>query len=66
MRNKTRNYASRNIKRHHINEVDETGSASDEEFNQKDELIDQEGIEEVNFPYSKFTEEEDLAYYNND
>ena len=23
-----------------------------------------EEMEEVNFPYSKFTEEEDLAYYN--
>ena len=28
--------------------------------------MDQEGIEEVNFPYSEFTEEEDLAYYNDD
>ena len=67
-RNKGRNNASRNVKRHQINEVDEASLVSDEDFHQEEDEFntDYEGIEEINFPYSEFTEEEDLAYYNND
>ena len=63
-RNKNRSYAPRNAKGNQINKVEETGSASEEEFSQEEEFMDQEGIEEVNFPHSEFTQEEDLAYYN--
>ena len=59
-------YMPRNNKSSQINEVEETGSASKEEFSQEEDFMDQEGIEEVNFLYSEFTEEEDLTYYNDD
>ena len=51
-RNKDRSYMPINNKGSQINKVEETGSASKEEFSQEEELIDHEEIEEVNFPYS--------------
>ena len=67
-RNKGRNNVSRNVKRHQINEEDEASLVSNEDFHHEEEEIntDYKGIEEINFPYSEFTEEEDLAYYNDD
>ena len=61
-----RNNASRYTKKHQINEVDEVNSVNDEDYQYDEENVntDYEGIEEINFPYSEFTEEEDLAYYN--
>ena len=46
--------------------MDETNSVNDEDYQytEKDVNTDYEGIEEINFPYSEFTEEEDLGYYN--
>ena len=65
-RNKGRNNASRNIKRHQINKIDEANLVSDEDFHYEEEDVNTEceGIEEINFPHSEFTEEEYLAYYN--
>ena len=62
-----RNNALRYTKKHQINEVDEANSVNDEDYQYKEENVntDYEGIEEINFPYSKFTEEEYLTYYNN-
>ena len=61
-----RNNASRYTKKHQINEVDEADSVNDEDYQYKEENVntDYKGIEEINFPYSEFTEEEDLTYYN--
>ena len=61
-----RNNALRYTRKHQINEVDEADSINNEENQYIEEDInkDYEGIEEINFPYSKFTEKEDLAYYN--
>ena len=56
-----RNNASRYTRKHQINEVDE---AEENQYDEEDVNTDYEGIEEINFPYSEFTEEEDLAYYN--
>ena len=64
-RSKNKGYHQNN-KGNQINEVEDTGSASDEEFSQDKDHMDRGGIEEVNLPYSEFTEEEDLAYYNDD
>ena len=46
--------------------MDEANSVNDEDYQYDEENVntDYEGIEEINFPYSEFTEEEDLAYYN--
>ena len=45
--------------------MDETNSVNDEDYQYDEEMsTDYEGIEEINFPYSEFTEEEDLTYYN--
>ena len=57
-----KNNASRHTRKHQINEVDEADPVNDEEYQYDDD--DYEEIEEVNFPYSEFTEEEDLAYYD--
>ena len=57
-----RNNALRYTKKHQINEVDEANSVNDEDYQYDEE--DYKGIEEINFPYSKFTEEEYLTYYN--
>ena len=67
-RKKGRNNASRDIKSYQINEVDEASLASNEDFHYEEEEVnaDYKGIEEINFPCSEFTEEEDLAYYNDD
>ena len=61
-----RNNASRYTRKHQINEVYEADSINNEEnqYDEEDINTDYEGIEEINFPYSEFTEEEDLAYYN--
>ena len=61
-----RNNASRYTKKHQINEVDEANSVNDGDYQYDEENVntDYKGIEEINFPYSEFTEEEDLAYYN--
>ena len=61
-----RNNASRYTRKHQINEVDEADSINNEgnQYDEEDVNTDYEGIEEINFPYSEFTEEEDLAYYN--
>ena len=55
-----RNNASRYTKKHQINEVDEANSVNDEDYQYDEENVntDYEGIEEINFPYSEFTEEE--------
>ena len=62
-----RNNALRYTKKHQINEVDEANSVNDGDYQYDEENVntDYEGIEEINVPYSEFTEEEDLAYYNN-
>ena len=61
-----RNNASRYTRKHQINEVDEADSINNEDnqCNEEDVNTDYEGIEEINFPYSEFIEEEVLAYYN--
>ena len=61
-----RNNALRYTRKHQINEVDEADSINNEEnqYDEEDVNTDYEGIEEINFPCSEFTEEEDLAYYN--
>ena len=64
--NKNKSYSTRNSRSSQINEVEETGSASDEEFGQEENFMDHDGIKEVNLLHSEFTEEEDLAYYNDD
>ena len=53
-------------RKHQINEVDEADSINNEgnQYDEEDVNTDYEGIEEINFLYSEFTEEEDLAYYN--
>ena len=43
--------------------MDEADPVNDVEYQYDED--DYEEIEEVNFPYSEFTEEEDLTYYNN-
>ena len=52
--------------RHQINEVDEADSVNEAEyqFDEEDINVDCDGLDRINFPYSKFTEEEDLAYYD--
>ena len=62
-----RNNALRYTKKHQINKVDEANSVNDGDYQYDEENVntDYEGIEEINFPYSEFTEEKDLAYYNN-
>ena len=62
-----RNNALRYTKKHQINQVDEANSVNDEDYQYDEENVntDYKGIEEINFPYSEFTEEEDLTYYNN-
>ena len=61
-----RNNALIYTKKHQINEVDESNSVNDGDYQYDEENVntDYEGIEEINLPYSEFTEEEDLAYYN--
>ena len=61
-----RNNALIYTKKHQINKVDEANSVNDEDYQYDEEDVntDYKGVEEVNFPYSEFTEEEDLAYYN--
>ena len=46
--------------------MDEAIPVNDEDYQYDEEDVhtDYEGIEEINFPYCEFTEEEDLAYYN--
>ena len=62
-----RNNALRYTKKHQINEMDEANSVNDEDYQYNEENVntDYEGIEEINFPYIEFTEEEDLTDYNN-
>ena len=52
--------------RHQINEEDEADSVNKAEyqFDEEDINMDYNGLDGINFPYSKFTEEEDLAYYD--
>ena len=52
-------------KRYQINEVDEAESVNEVEhqFDEEDINTNCDRLDEINFPYSKFTEEEDLAYY---
>ena len=61
-----RNNASRYTRKQQINKVDEADSINNEEnqYIEEDVNTDYKGIEEINFPYSEFTEEEHLAYYN--
>ena len=56
---------SQHTKRYQINEVDEADSVNEAkyQFDEDDINVDCNGLEEINFPYSKFTEEEDQAYY---
>ena len=63
-----RNNASRYTKKHQINEVDEANSVNDEDYQYDEEDVnkDYKGKGEIYFLYSEFTEEEDLAYYNDD
>ena len=46
--------------------MDEVDSVNNEEHQYNDENINAiyEEIDEICFPFSEFTEEEDLAYYN--
>ena len=46
--------------------MDKADSVNDAEYQYDEEYVntDYDEIDEVNFPYSEFTEEEDLAYYN--
>ena len=52
--------------RHQINEVDKADSVNKAEyqFDEEDINMDCNGLDGINFPYSEFTEEEDLAYYD--
>ena len=61
-----RNNTSRYTRKHQINEVDEVDSVSNEEYQYDEENVNTNHgeIEEISFPYGEFTEEEDLAYYN--
>ena len=60
------NNAPRYTRKHQINEVEEADSINNKEnqYDEEDVNTDYERIEEINFPNSEFTEEEDLAYYN--
>ena len=53
------------MKRYQINEVDEADSANEAkyQFDEEDINVDCNRLDEINFPYSEFTEEEDQAYY---
>ena len=52
--------------KHQINEVDEDDSDNGEDHQYDNENFNAtyDEIDEICFPYSEFTEEEDLAYYN--
>ena len=52
--------------KHQINEVDEADSDNGEDHQYDDENFNAtyDEIDEICVPYSEFTEEEDLAYYN--
>ena len=56
---------SRHTKRYQINEVDKADSINEAEyqFDEEDINEDCDGSDGINFLYSEFTEEEDLAYY---
>ena len=45
--------------------MDEAESVNkvEHQFDEEDIDTDCYGLDEINFPYSQFTEEEDLAYY---
>ena len=55
----------RHTKRYQINEVDEADSVNEAEyqFDEEDINVDCDGLDGINFPYSEFTEEDHLAYY---
>ena len=57
--------SSCHTKRYQINEVDEVESVNEVEhqFDEGDINTDCDGLDEINIPYSEFTEEEDRAYY---
>ena len=66
--NKKKGYTARsNNKYHQINEVDDS-TPIDEIENQEEDISDQDyvDIDEINFPMSDLTEEEDQAYYYDD
>ena len=46
--------------------MDEADSVNKAEyqFDEEDINVDCNGLDRINFPYSKLTEEEDLAYYD--
>ena len=52
-------------RKYQVNEVDGVESVNEVEhqFDEEDIDADYDGLDEINFPYSEFTEEEDLAYY---
>ena len=56
---------SQHMKRYQINEVDEMDSVNEAkyQFDEGDINVDCNKVDEINFPYSEFTEEEDQAYY---
>ena len=62
-----RNNALRYTRRHQINEVDEADSVNNGEYQYDEEDVNTgyKGVEEINILSSGLTEEEDLAYYNN-
>ena len=68
--NKKKEASKRNApchnKRYQVSEVDEAESINevDHQIDEEDIDMDCDGLDEINFPYSKFTEEEDQAYYN--
>ena len=66
--NRKKGYTGRiNNKYHQVNEVDDS-TPIDEIENQDEDIADQDfvDIDEVNFPTSDLTEEEDQAYYYDD
>ena len=67
--NKRKGYTKRSINTRHqqINDVDDNASI-DQIENQEEGIYDQDynGMDDINFPTSDLTEEEDQAYYYND
>ena len=53
-------------KKHQVNEVDEGESINevDHQLDGEDIDMDYDGLDELNFPFSEFTKEEDQAYYD--
>ena len=68
--NKKKEAGKRNVphhsKKHQVNEVDKVESIYeiDHQLDEEDIDMDYYGLDELNFPFSKFTEEEDQAYYD--